>query len=687
MKSVEIKYDLNTPTLHLGGKPCVPVLYASSDFPAGRSVTAQAERNIRAFAKMGINLVHCDTCLHVGWRKSTPFEMAPVLGEIRGVLHANPNAKILLRLHVNPPYWWLRDNPVETCIFRGLTSDNPGIDNGEQARLIQDDLAEHLRASFASQKWLDDATEKLIECCQRLSAAPEGKSIFGIQVAYGIFGEWHQFGVDVSRPMQDKFHSFLAQKYGTDKALQCAWNDSTVSVATAPFHPEDWQKGDLGSLRDPAKAQNVIDAQLCIQKTTIDALLHFAKVVKDNWNGDILTGAFYNYYLDSTSESAQIVGHLMEREAYDSPYIDFLCCPFPYFKNRDPMHAPLQRNLAESDRLNKVLRLTEMDQHPYGTENIPGGDPARMNESTAMLRRNVMFPLITGMGVWYYDHRLTSDELYFKHGWWEHPVMQKEAAKMQKIASKYALRPYKPVADVLFVCDTKSIFDCSAFTYEPSAVFDAFAKSGVMADYVYLSDLDKAEMSRYKAVVFTNAYALNDSDVVSIKALTKGKQRVWLYAPGIIKDGKLNVNNIGAACGMSVDVAEPYTTVKANNGTELKCEKLQPDPLFVITDKDAAPLAANERKECVAAVKGDDWLFAYPTLDPGLATQIVTAAGAHRYTTCGAPVVANGDLIMLCNTSGGKTVLTTKGGKKKTINARPKSTYLLDARTGKILLK
>lgn len=688
MKAVEIRNDLNTPRLYLDGNAVIPVLYSTSDFPSGRSITAQADRNIRAFSKNGIKLVHCDTCLHFGWRKQTEFDLAPILGEIRGVLYAEPEAKILLRLHVNPPYWWMRDNVDELIYYRDPKGDCQGIDNGEQIRLIQDDCSMHIRVSLASEKWISDASKKLTECVRLLSATPEGKHVFGVQVACGIYGEWHQFGVDVSRSMREKFADFLAKKYGSDEALREAWNDPSVTIETADFHPEHWQDGDLGDLRDPVRSARIIDAQTCIQESTIDAILHFCKVIKENWQGDVLTGAFYNYFIDCTGFGSQIVGHLMEETAYKSKnLIDFLCCPFPYLDNRKPDFAPLQRNLAESDRLNGVLRLTEMDQHPYGTESIPGGDPEKMDESVTMLRRNVLLPLISGMGVWYYDHRLTNDELYFKHGWWEHPAMQKEVGRLQKIAENYSLRTYKPVADVLFVCDTKSIFNCARFTYEPSAVFDSFARTGVMADYVYLSDLDKAEMDRYKTIVFMNAYSLNAEQIALIKKCTEGKQRVWLYAPAIAGESGLNVENIKDITGISAEIGEYYDMATTNGGEVLKCQKLQPNPCFIIRDAGATSLAKNDRGECVAAKKGDDWYFAYPMVNVELATEIVNVAGAHRYTKNGDPVVANGDLVMVCSIKGGKTALSLPNGKTVNVNAKPCTTYLFDAHSGKKLLK
>ena len=54
---------------------------------------------------------------------------------------------VILRLHLNPPYWWLRDNPDETVIYRTPNGDKIGIDDGEPERLIHHDFAGHMRVS------------------------------------------------------------------------------------------------------------------------------------------------------------------------------------------------------------------------------------------------------------------------------------------------------------------------------------------------------------------------------------------------------------------------------------------------------------------------------------------------------------------------------------------------------------
>ena len=48
----------------------------------------------------------------------------------------------------------------------------------------------------------------------------------------------------------------------------------------------------------------------------------------------------------------------------------------------------MSRALIESNRLRGLLWLTEMDQHPAGTEDYIGGDPNRMDETIAQPNAN-----------------------------------------------------------------------------------------------------------------------------------------------------------------------------------------------------------------------------------------------------------------------------------------------------------
>ena len=199
MNKYEISSERNAPTLRINGQNVPPVLYCLSDIPGSRSNTAQAQKNIKNFADAGIQLVSADTCLHLGWHKVSPFDPEAMREEIGAVLDANPNAKVFLRLHMNPPYWWLRDHPEECVVYRYPDGDRPGVDDGEQDRLIRGDGGSpHLcmRVSLASKVWISEAKEKLILFLESLKGTREGDALMAVQFACGIFGEWHQWGID-----------------------------------------------------------------------------------------------------------------------------------------------------------------------------------------------------------------------------------------------------------------------------------------------------------------------------------------------------------------------------------------------------------------------------------------------------------------------------------------------------------
>ena len=373
--------------------------------PASNSGTAYAQRNIKLFANAGIRLVNIDVNLCTGWHKETEFDPSSVLAEISNVCDAVIDAKVLVRLHVNPPYWWLKDNPDECVVYRTNHGDVSGIDDGESDRLIRNDASHHLRASLASQRWINDACEKLRILCSAIKARPEFDMLLGIQIACGIFGEWHQWGTDVSKPMKEYFKNYLYKKYKTEFALQNAWNNADVTFDTAEFHPEISQGGDDGFFRNPVKSQNIIDSQECIQTCAPNAILCFCRIVKDTLPGK-LAGTFYGYYFGVGRSNTPIGGHLMPQMLYNSKgAIDFLCGPFCYLDNRRTDGMPMQRGLLESARLHKISWLTEMDQHPECVPEL-GGDIKNTASTIATLRRNVLQPLCARQGLWYYDHRV-----------------------------------------------------------------------------------------------------------------------------------------------------------------------------------------------------------------------------------------------------------------------------------------
>lgn len=705
MKTVEVNSADSSPALYIDGVKTLPMVYGLSDIPGSRTNTAQAQKNIRQFAEQGIHLITCDTELRLGWHKDggpaitqgfygiQPYEIEPMQAEIASAMDADPETKVILRLHVNAPYWWMRDHPEEQVIYK----DKPGIDIGDTARLIRGDMIGLMRTSFASKKWLHDAGECLKYLCQHLWDTVEGRAVIAIQVACGWNGEWIQWGCDCSEPMKARFHEMLKAKYGTDEALQKAWGDPSVTLENAHFIPDPEQKGSDGIFRDPVSQRDIMDAQECIQLTVPEAILHFCRIVKENWGRPVLTGAFYNYYIQGGKDMVPIIGNLYPEIMYAHPeYIDFMCGPFPYLENRNPDAVPMSRTLIESNRINGRLWLTEMDQHPAGTEDFIGGDPKRMDETIGMLRRNTLLPLLGGEGMWFYDHRLIANfaqgsknpccsSLYRKTGWWDNPVLLREIKAMKDLCDEYLLPGYRPAADVLAVYAPKMHFTISHFIEDEYAQHDALARSGAAYDCLYLSDLEKADMDRYRCVVFLNAYCLNEKERKRIRDKCAGRQVVFLYAAGF-SDGKtLSESNIRAVTGISVKRTENAysyrsTDVLGGEQVEYCCSDFH--PLFSVDDPEAEPLAHYATGEIAAARKGDNWYFALPKVTGRILRHIFTQAGAHIYTESADPIIAGGGLVAVNTFEGGAREITLKNGKRVSCVLAPYETAVFDAETG-----
>jgi len=668
MTKYKITNERGAPRLHMGEREVPAVLYGLSDIPGSNANTAQAQRNIANFAAAGIDLVCADTGLHIGWRRVTEYDTEVMREEISSVLEANPKAKVLLRLHVNPPYWWHRDHPEECVLYRTPEGDVPGIDDGEFDRLIRNDHNRHLRVSLASEVWRREASEKLALFLHSLEGTPEGEALFAVQIACGVNGEWHQWGTDVSAPMQRRFRQYLRETYGTDEALRRAWGDPDVTIETAAFRPDHFRPGDDGSLRDPRISQDTIDSQRCFQMVGPEAIVHFCRVVREIMP-NVLTGAFYAYYLNVNGTSTG--AHLRTDILRESGVVDFLCGPFCYMENRKPYNVPMQRALLESHRLTGVLWLTEMDQFPAGTEKYHGGDPERLDETVSVLRRNVLQPLCGGEGFWYYDHRIVPHQMpkdtlnsaaasiYRKKGWWDKPELMEEITKIQRLAEKITARDYKSAADVLVVYDTDSFYYRARVNDEEYLLHEALMRAGRVFDCIYLDDLPLADMARYKCVIFANCVKLTPAQREEIRRLTAGRMRIFLNACGICDGERIDAAAASAAVGMQLlrtEAASLHTDAAAY------AYKAVYPPALAVCDAHAEVIARWDSGEAAGAICGEDVFFPLPYLPRETAADLLTRAGAHRWCDSGEPVIAGAGIVGLqCQRCGTRTLTLPDG--------------------------
>ena len=726
VERAEVKPYMGRPALYINGVPTVPQFYALTDRPTGnRSYESQPSHSIALFAQAGFKLFQLDIWFEEMLPESGVLDITEARKQIQGVLLHCPDAAVMFRLHVNPPFWWLKRHPEECCLFADDTLQPEPYRPAHQNYLWQE-LNTVPRCSYASQAWQQWMEGQVAEFCRQLAGTPEGRHVMGIQIANGLNGEHHQWAFvkhdpDVSEPMQRYFRQFLKEKYRTDKALRKAWRQSSVTLATAAVPGMERHKTSAGIYRDPQKEQAVIDYYECQHKVVTQSILGFAAVVKENWPRPVTVGCFYGYYLSLFGRQAA-GGHLCEQDILTSPHIDFLCAPQAYNKNsRLPGGPALSRGLVESVNLHGKLWLDEMDQPSHlGYVYLGGLQMYPLAESIQILRKFVLSPFLRGGGMWFYDFGPLMNS-----GWWDDPAYMADIRRMHEVEERYFNKEQASPADVLLVFDTKVFFhtasrdtddpitDQTSVNVVPIEVF----RSGVSAATCYLSDLPQMPLAQYKTVVFVNCFLLTPEQRQWIRSnvAKEGRSLVWLTAPGYNDGQTLDLRHVCETTGMQLDTFSSFRIPDLRFGAAFgdslqKGEKIaevgktifmnQKDSIrafrqifFSVKENGVNTLALFDSvfptRIAGASLRHDthtDYFFALPLMDKALWRQLFRETGCHIYDDAGDAVIAGSGLIMVHTADGGERTIRLRNGREVRVELQPKQTLLLDAESGEVVL-
>lgn len=700
--NAQIKQYKGRPSIFIDGKFYTPVIYSLTDCPGGRlSYEELPSHSIRRFAQMGFKLFQLDIWLDDMWFKDGTFDISMARRQIKGIIDICPDAAVFLRFHTTPPKWWNHLNKDELTEYADINTTSEKELSGPTRYLIQDKSPVY-RHSFASLKWLMDSTRMLIRFLAELSKTEEGTYLAGMQPATGVYGEHHYWAFmdhepDTGKSMQTAFRKYLQQKYESDKALQKAWNNPYVSIADSIVPGLDERKNNTdGIFRDPEKERNIIDYYDCQHKLVADSIVHFCKTIKENWPAQIITGAFYGYYISLFGRAAA-GGHLSEQTILNSPYIDCLCAPQAYNSNlRDLGGAGASRGLLLSALLHGKLWLDEMDQPTHKGTLFSGMPVYGIPESKQLLRRNSIFPILHGAGLWYYDFGPHGTS-----GWWDHPVYESEIGGLKKLIDKNSATVHHSPCDVLLVFDT-TVYKYTAFNEQKDPVTDAACvntaypmalRSGAAIDTIYLSDLKNINPDKYKCIVFMNTFVLTSHQKDYIhKYICKNKRHVvWFYAPGYIDGHLANLRFIEDTTNLKLKRITIRGVPEIKQGRFIYdmhsvYEKLYGSPsdypelnLFISVDKNRPTLI--EKKFIDHTV----WFSPIPFTTPEIFTHVFRQSGAHIYCDSADAVAAGSGILSIHSKSGGKRLITLTNGIEIEIETNAGETVLFDYNNGGIL--
>lgn len=715
------------PTLVLNGRPHAPLIYALSDCPGARWTWEEVPaRNIGLFAAHGIRLFQVDLWLEQLLTADGALDLTLARRQVAGVTTPCADAAVMIRLHVNPPRAWLAAHPDE-CVGYADVTPEPDDPWGLPRPLIGDG-GRPIRASFASVLWRDWANRHLAEFCRQLAATPEGARVFALQLANGLYGEWHQFGFlhhdpDTGVAATQAYRAWLRERYGDDAALAAAWHRPGASLASVrPPDSPAREHGDCGPLRDPRTQQDVIDYFTWLHTAMAGALLGLAATVKHAWPRPIVTAAFQGYFYGQFGRNAA-GSHLAHDLVLASPHLDCLCSPASYTDGVRAMGGSGHgRGIMGAVRRAGKLWLDEND---HGTFLV--GCPwdrhfqSSLADDIATIRRNSLQPVLRGGGQWWYDFGMVAGTPAFAThgnvGWWDHPRLIEEIRAVHRVAQSRHERgaAYARPADVLVVHDPWSFCHTVArrwslegfkFGDQPpvgpnpfsgrgmDGLLEGLFHSGLTFDEALIGELATIDLAPFRLVILGTTPVLDEAQRRTLRdRVARAGRHIVLTGYAGWSDGRSVGAGLAAALsGMpthGITTDRPASTLFLDGARE--SQELEPPkqvPAYAAPDAQVIGRWADGSVSAAWRADADAtwWTFGVCPVSPAVLRALGRRAGCHVINDADDATSLGDGLLMVHTKDGGPRALHLPGGPTITTVLPPRSTTVYDAGTGAVLL-
>jgi beta-galactosidase len=506
----EIKLLARVPALYINDQPYPPFAYMSY-LGETRYYKEIAETGVHLYcfpAYIGDRGINATSGIgpfrSPVWTGENQYDFSSIEKDFEKIIEADPQAKIIIRLHLDPPLWWEKLNPDAS----GQLADGTTF-----------------RQCFSSEKWQRETGKVLEHSINWLLESSYSKYLIGVHIAAGSTEEWfyHTQQYDDKNPARlNAFRKWLKTKYkGDELELQKSWRDSLVSFSSAP----------LGNIledrnhrwREPDMEQNIIDFYQFHSETMVENIEYFCKIVKETSNGTLLTGVFYGYHYFVTDSRR---GHGALARLLECEDLDYLSSPNVYNRvigeDWPPMAAiqSVQLHgklwLAENDTRTSITTLLK-DQAkgiaPKGQyESGVWLGPPDMETSISFLWKNAGRMLTQGYGGWWFD---------MWGGWFSDPKLLSVIEKTNQFFTKFPqdtgleMRPEVCV----FVDEQLHFLDASYGTLTEKILSNRYplAKTGTPHDLFLRTDMERITAQQYKIIWLMGFLELTEEETVRIQ--------------------------------------------------------------------------------------------------------------------------------------------------------------------------
>lgn len=510
------------------------LFFINGDVPSSNSIynseiNYASENNVHLFStNYNINY-SADISLPAAYRYGDLKKM------ITPITDTDPYGKILLRVSLIASAEQIGDDAVE---------------DGAQTGWV----------SMASDKWADETTARLNDLVKYIESEPElNSSVYGFHLDCG---EWFprnfNQNVDTSECNSKKFRSWLNEQYKTDEALQTAWRDGSVTLASAKV------PADMPINAEPSRTLLLDDTDrkyiyynLYFSDLTAGRINTFAKAIKEACGNRKIVVSFYGYYFEQFHATT---GHWDFQTLLNSPYLDGFASPVTYI-DRNSGWQPVTATSGYMTAADSVIRagklwITESDERTFinRTESSPdilSYPPLRsIDEINKIHKREMGIAAVHGTTMYPMD--------LLGYGWYDDEKIWTNYGRLNAAYSAYLNGQKEQNSfDVAIVVDEESSSVVGS-TYNLSSdslaqTMLAVYRSGVSFGLFEMDDVMNGCADDCKVYIFTNPYALKDSEVNRLSEALHKDNKIAVYMYGF---GNLSADSIRDLTGMEVSVSK-----------------------------------------------------------------------------------------------------------------------------------
>ena len=398
MKAEMVK-EGNAFMLSVKGEKILPAAYMSY---------LEDNADYEGFTKAGYNLF-C-ACVYMGdgpinetsgvhtfgrhvWKARRHYDFTPIYESVEKIVKANENARVMLRVNLNVPLWWRKENPEELVV----------LSDGKREPYMQSEYSE---------LWREDVEKFLAYLCAYVRGFPFSKHIVAIQLAGMQTEEWLALRTaegcfDYSAPAQRAYKKWLLNRYQ---------NEVNAYLPTL----EELNEARHGAkITDVDKHRKLIDYMRFFNEGRAQVIKELCALVKEETKGELLVGVFYGYFGQLPCE----YGHNALSMLLQDENIDFFASPFAYIGCRQTAEDWIYQSVMDSTTLAGKAWFLEADVRTCYTKalyetnpELMDGErtvkhfqnpvwfgPKREEESVWVMLRSFAKVLCSGHAFWWFD--------------------------------------------------------------------------------------------------------------------------------------------------------------------------------------------------------------------------------------------------------------------------------------------